>query len=311
MTSNKNLKLAAREYAAAHGVPYTQALRAVTQDAPAAPAVPRVPTQMTLLDELLGGGLPRGEITALWAATGAGTSMFGLTLARMTAMAAKRAVVVMAEDHPRRYEQRLIAATTGVTVSALRAGNAQVPASEWPPPWLPFLELHRPARTRDVASIAAELHASVERTGRTPDLIVVDDLGPLYDYDLPDPASAAPPVLAQLAKELRAAVVAIDALPSDLCRVPPAQPEEFDADFLGLSWPERVPTQDELRTHERARALTTVATTTLVLTTPGDPPAKGEVTVLDLTVRTSRGPGGVMQVRRDGPRARILPGAGS
>jgi len=54
---------------------------------------------------------------------------------------------------------------------------------------------------------------------------------------------------------------------------------------------------------------TSIATTTLVLTTPGDPPAKGEVTVLDLTVRTSRGPGSVMQVRRDGPHARILPGA--
>lgn len=310
MTSDKNLKLAAREYARVHGVPYTQARRAVTSQDGACLALPPLPTQMTRLDVMLGGGLPRGEVTALWAATGVGTSMFGITLARMTAMNAKRATLVMAESNRDVYVRRLIAATTGVTVPDLRRGIAEVPKSAWPPSWMAFLDLYEPDRQpTHVVKIADELRADAENTGRVPLLIVVDDLGPLYDYDLHNPTAGAPPVLAGLARDLGAAVVAIEALPSDLCRVPPAQAREDDLDFLGLSWPERVPTYDELRSHERTSVLASTATASLILTTPGDPPVKGEVTTLDLTVRSDRGPGGVMKVRRDGPHARIVPGS--
>jgi hypothetical protein len=95
----------------------------------------------------------------------------------------------------------------------------------------------------------------------------------------------APLVLAQLARDLRVTVVVIDALPSVLCRVPPTHPDEFD-DITTLSWPERVPSDEELRAEEQTQVLATTATTSLVLTTSGDPPVEGDVTVLDLTVRT-------------------------
>jgi hypothetical protein len=117
-------------------------------------------------------------------------------------------------------------------------------------------------------------------------------------------------VFAELARDLRAAVVVIDALPNFLCRVEPSLPDEMD-DITTLGWPHRVPSNDELLDEEQTRVLAETASTSLIMTTPGDPPIEGEVTVLDLTARSSRGPGGVMQVRRDGPRSRILPGAGS
>jgi hypothetical protein len=306
MTSNKNTKLAAREYAKAHSVPYTQALRAVTGPAPtnAFPAWPMVPTQMTQLDELLGGGLPRGEVTALWAPTGTGTSMFGITLARMTARAAKDAVIVMAESGSELYVRRLIAATTGVPTSEFDA-SAGVPDS-WPPAWGSYLHLYEPERLpSDPVQTADELRVDAHNAGRAPVLIVVDDLRS-FQVHSPD----APVVFAELARDLRAAVVVIDALPNFLCRVEPSLPDEMD-DITTLGWPHRVPSNDELLDEEQTRVLAETASTSLIMTTPGDPPIEGEVTVLDLTARSSRGPGGVMQVRRDGPRSRILPGAGS
>jgi hypothetical protein len=305
MTTNKNTKRAAREYARAHDVPYTQALRAVAGTSPTSTfgSWPMVPTQMTQLDGLLGGGLPRGEVTALWAPTGVGTSMFGITLARITAMSAEHAMIVMAESNRDVYVRRLIAATTGVATSGLRAGTEHVPAS-WPPPWGDYLRLYEPERSpTDAVQTANELRADAHHTGRAPALIVVDDLRP-FQVNNPD----SPVVFAALARDLRAAVVVIDALPSVLCRVEPSQPDEFD-DITTLGWPHRVPSDDELRSEEQTRVLAATATTSLILTTPGDPPIEGEITVLDLAVRSPRGMGGVMHVRRDGPRSRILPGA--
>lgn len=319
MTKDRMKKLAARAYAEQHGVPYTQALREVaaartstqTNSPPAvAPALARtspftrmsmLPTQMTVLDGLLGGGLPRGEVTALWAPTGTGTSMFGLTLARMTAKAAQHAVVVTAESATSMYVERIIAATTGIATRDLARG-VTLPES-WPPDWQAYLHLYDPERLpTDPRQTANELRADAMQTGRAPTLIVIDDLRPFQIY-----ATDAPEVFADLARDLQAAVVVIDALPSALCRTEPSEPDEFD-DITTLGWPHRVPEASELLASEQTEVLARTATTTLILTEQDTRP-DDEVVVLDVTVRTRRGPGGITQVRRDGPRARILVGA--
>lgn len=296
MTTNKNAKLAVREYAQSHHVPYAQARRMMAEQ----PTPARVPTQMTRLDEILGGGLPRGEVTALWAATGVGTSMFGITLARMTAMSANHAIIVAAESGRELYLRRLIAATTGITTGALSEQNMP---SDWPPAWGEYLHIFEPDRLpTDPVETANELRADAHNAGHPPTLIIVDDL---RSFQMCNPD--APLVFAELARDLRAAVVVIDALPSVLCRVPPTHPAEFD-DITTLGWPERVPSDEELRADEQTQVLAATATTSLILTTPGDPPVEGDVTVLDLTVRTGPGPSGGMKVRRVGSVARILPG---
>jgi hypothetical protein len=301
MTSNKNVKLAARAYAEERGISYTQALRAVSERT----GLPPLPTGMSRLDQMLGGGLPRGGLTALWSATGVGTSMFGITLARITAMSAHRAVIVGAEDQPNTYVSRMVAATTGIATNDLHSGT-DLAAAGWPPPWLAFLDLYEPAEfPADMRQVANELEADIAHTGRAPALVVIDDLGALAG-SVDDNVQ----VLTTLAWSLRAAIVVLEALPPALCRVEPANPTEMQAQGIDLmlTWPERAPTDDELRAHPRTAALANAASASMTLTTPGDPPVLDLVAVLDLTVRSAHGDGGEMKVRRDGPRSRILPG---
>jgi hypothetical protein len=287
MTRNKAQKAATRAHAKRQGISYTAARRALAQ--PPVPAL--LPTGIAELDRLLGGGLPRGRLTALWAATGVGTSMFGLTLARAVSTRGQDATIVAAEDGSDLYVQRLAAAEA-----------ADGGASPWPPSWGNYLRLYSPEGLEpDLQGIADDLRTSVEQEGRQPDLLVIDDLGALDAY-----RREGAQILARLARDLGAAVLVIDALPPELCKVPPSEPDDYAYEpFAWIQWPERVPSEEELGGAEETRALMLEAAASLFLTTPGDPRASGEVVDLDLTVRTQRRHG-VIQVRRDGPRGRIL-----
>lgn len=83
-----------------------------------------IPTGINDLDDLLGGGLRRGQVTLVAGGTGVGTTTFALNLAAHAALrAGTPAVVVAPESDLRELTVRVVSAETKVPVNHVRGGS--------------------------------------------------------------------------------------------------------------------------------------------------------------------------------------------
>ena len=123
------------------------------------PAPRRLPTGVPGLDEMMGGGIPAGDVVMLAGAAGTGKTTFATQFVAAGAHAGERSVVTVFEEYPESYIAR--AKTLGVDLAAMvEAGTVRVI-------YLRPLDL-------SVDETLAEILAAVEQLGAT--RVVIDSI---------------------------------------------------------------------------------------------------------------------------------------
>ncbi|MER6562763.1 DnaB-like helicase C-terminal domain-containing protein [Streptomyces sp. NPDC001027] len=185
----------------------------------------RVRTGLTALDELLGGGLRPGRVTAVAARTSMGKSMLALAMARDCAFRQGRpAQVASLEMSNEGLMHRTLAAETGVLTERIRrrdldpAERDLLRAAAEDADRNALLSFGGDGTTPTVADIGRSCDTVVGRHGHL-DLLVVDYLGLMRGAlqqrasgDRPDEVARVVADLHELATRLEAAVVIVEQL---------------------------------------------------------------------------------------------------